>query len=87
MAMINVMLGGKTVYENGVPSVIGGEMTQMDTKDLSHREINIDNDLETTKVTEYWLDGELVHRSVNMDLKTGIFMDAVQADFGEPVNG
>lgn len=82
MTLINVILGGKTVYEGDVPSVIGGEMTQMDTKDLSHREINIDNDIEKTTVTEYWLDGELVHRSVYMHLKTGIFCIPEQAEIG-----
>lgn len=82
MPMINVILGGKTVYEGDVPSVIGGEMSQMDTKDLSHREVIVDNDIEKTKVTEYWLDGELVHRSVNMHLKTGLFCVAEQAEIG-----
>lgn len=82
MPMINVILGGKTVYEGDVPSVIGGEMSQMDTKDLSHREVIVDNDIEKTTVTEYWLHGELVHRSVNMHLKTGLFCVAEQAEIG-----
>ena len=82
MPMINVMLGGKTVYEAGVPVTKGGELTQMDTKDLSHHEYEIDNDIEHTKVTEYWLDGELVHRSVDMHLKTGIFCMPEQAEIG-----
>jgi hypothetical protein len=31
---------------------------------------NIDNDIECTDWTEYWLSGELVHRSVHVRLKT-----------------
>lgn len=31
---------------------------------------NIDNDIECTDWTEYWLSGEMVHRSVHVRLKT-----------------
>jgi len=44
----------------------------MDDSLLEKREGSIDNDTETTGWVEYWLDGELVHRSVNMILKQGI---------------
>ncbi len=84
---INVILGGKTVYDGDVPRVEGGNPSVMDAADLAKREHRIDNDVERTEITEYWLHGELVHRSVNMELKTGIFADAIQADFGEPNNG
>jgi len=45
----------------------------MDDSLLEKREGSVDNDTETTSWVEYWLDGELVHRSVNMILKRGIF--------------
>lgn len=42
---------------------------EMDDSLLEKKEGMIDNDNETTKWVEYWLDGELVHRSVDMTLK------------------
>jgi len=33
----------------------------------------IDNENETTKATEYWVEGVLVHRSVHVHLKKGLF--------------
>jgi hypothetical protein len=36
---------------------------------LEKKEGIIDNDNETTQWVEYWLEGELVHRSVDMKLK------------------
>jgi hypothetical protein len=42
---------------------------EMDDSLLEKREGTIDNDNETTNWVEYWLDGELVHRSVDMVLK------------------
>jgi hypothetical protein len=41
----------------------------MDDSLLEKREGDIDNDNETTTWTEYWLEGELVHRSVHVTLK------------------
>jgi hypothetical protein len=41
----------------------------MDTSLLEHRTGTVDNDNEFTTWTEYWLDGELVHRSVHVTLK------------------
>jgi hypothetical protein len=41
----------------------------MDDSLLEKREGLLDNDNETTRWVEYWLDGELVHRSVDMVLK------------------
>lgn len=41
----------------------------MDDSLLEHRSGEIDNDNELTTWTEYWLDGELVHRSVHVTLK------------------
>ena len=42
---------------------------EMDTSLLEKREGTIDNENETTNWVEYWLEGELVHRSVHMTLK------------------
>ena len=43
---------------------------EMDESLLEKREGSVDNDIESTTWTEYWLDGELVHRSVHVSLKT-----------------
>lgn len=42
---------------------------EMDDSLLEHRTGTIDNDNEFTTWTEYWLDGELVHRSAHVTLK------------------
>ena len=42
---------------------------EMDASLLEKREGTIDNENETTNWVEYWLEGELVHRSVHMTLK------------------
>ena len=41
----------------------------MDTSLLEHRSGFIDNDIEYTTWDEYYLDGELVHRSAHVTLK------------------
>ena len=46
---------------------------EMDDSLLDKREGSIDTSNESTNWVEYWHDGELVHRSVNMVLKKGIF--------------
>lgn len=50
---------------------------EMDDSLLEKREGSLDNDTETTSWVEYWLDGEMVHRSVNMALKRGVFADGI----------
>ena len=50
---------------------------EMDTSLLEKREGTIDNDNETTSWVEYWLQGELVHRSVDMTLKRNVTGEAV----------
>ena len=80
--LINVMLCGETYWENGVPGVRGGYPGQMDTKVLEHKETVLDNENEHTVATEYWLAGQLVHRSVHVHLKKGLVMDGFQAKFG-----
>ena len=47
----------------------------MDEALLEKRVGSVENDTETTSWVEYWLDGELVHRSVSMVLKRGVFAD------------
>jgi hypothetical protein len=50
---------------------------EMDVSLLEKREGTIDNDNETTSWVEYWLQGELVHRSVDMTLKRNVTGEAV----------
>jgi hypothetical protein len=50
---------------------------EMDDSLLEKREGTIDNDNETTSWVEYWLEGELVHRSVDMTLKRNVTGEAV----------
>jgi hypothetical protein len=54
----------------------------MDDSLLVKQEGSLDNDIETTTWTEYWLDGELVHRSVHVTLKQApTFVGAEAASF------
>ena len=50
---------------------------EMDVSLLEKREGSIDTDNETTSWVEYWLQGELVHRSVHMTLKRNVTGEAV----------
>jgi hypothetical protein len=43
---------------------------EMDDSLLVRKDGSVDNDIEYTTWTEYWLDDELVHRSVHVTLKT-----------------
>ena len=54
----------------------------MDEALLEKRVGSVDNDTETTSWVEYWLDGELVHRSVHMALKRGVFADGISQSMG-----
>ena len=49
----------------------------MDESLLEKREGSLENDTETTSWVEYWLAGEMVHRSVHMALKRGVFADGI----------
>jgi hypothetical protein len=51
----------------------------MDDSLLEKKEGSLDNDNETTTWVEYWLDGELVHRSVHVLLKKNIVAEGIQA--------
>ena len=54
----------------------------MDDSLLEHRSGEVDNDNESTTWTEYWLDGELVHRSAHVTLKKmPVFAGAEAASF------
>ncbi len=50
---------------------------EMDDSLLEKREGSLENDTETTSWIEYWLNGEMVHRSVHMALKRGVFADGI----------
>jgi len=53
----------------------------MDDSLLEKKDGSLDNDIEYTTWTEYWLDGELVHRSVHVTLKTSPALFAEAASF------
>jgi hypothetical protein len=54
----------------------------MDDSMLENRTGTVDNDNELTTWTEYWLEGELVHRSVHVTLKKSpAFAGAETANF------
>ena len=53
----------------------------MDESLLEKREGSVDNNVEYTNWVEYWLDGELVHRSVHVSLKTSPALFAEAASF------
>lgn len=45
----------------------------MDSSLLVRKDEQFENENEKTTITEYYDNGELVHRSVHIDLKTAIF--------------
>lgn len=54
---------------------------EMDEALLEKKEGFVDNDNEYTTWVEYWLDGELVHRSVHVTLKKALSLGAEAASF------
>ena len=54
----------------------------MDESLLEKKEGVLDNDHEYTTWVEYWLDGELVHRSAHVTLKKGPFTDFATQKLG-----
>ena len=54
----------------------------MDASLLEKREGNIDNENEYTTWVEYWLDGELVHRSAHVQLKKAVGLKVEAASLG-----
>ena len=57
--------------------IVNTNKGEMDDSLLEKREGSLDNDTETTSWVEYWLDGEMVHRSVHMALKRSVFADGI----------
>jgi len=55
---------------------------EMDDSLLVKKEGSVDNDIEFTTWTEYWLDDELVHRSAHVTLKTSPFTNLEAASIG-----
>jgi len=51
----------------------------MDHSLLEKKEGSIDNDIESTTWVEYYHEGELVHRSAHVTLKTSPFVDLIAA--------
>ena len=54
---------------------------EMDDSLLEKKEGFVDNDNEYTTWVEYWLSGELVHRSVHVALKKNVSSVAEAASF------
>ena len=54
----------------------------MDDSALEKREGSVDNENEFTTWVEYWLDGELVHRSAHVTLKKSPFTALETAPLG-----
>ena len=54
---------------------------EMDESLLEKKEGSVDNDNELTAWVEYWLDGELVHRSAHVQLKKSLVLSAEAASF------
>ena len=53
----------------------------MDVNLLEKKTGSLDDEIEYTTWTEYWLDGELVHRSVHVTLKENVIATAFAAEF------
>jgi hypothetical protein len=53
----------------------------MDDEALEKRVGNVNDDNENTDWVEYWLDGELVHRSVHVQLKKPVVTTIKAGDF------
>jgi len=53
----------------------------MDDSLLEKKEGSVDNDNEYTTWVEYWLDGELVHRSAHVQLKKTVTLTSSVASF------
>ena len=54
---------------------------EMDDSLLEKQEGTVDNDNEPTTWVEYWLDGELVHRSAHVQLKKTVTLTSSVASF------
>lgn len=54
---------------------------EMDDSLLEHKTGEIDTENEITRWYEYWIDGELVHRSVHVELKATAHAAAISGVF------
>lgn len=54
-----------------ITALIDGVLCEVDEATLIPNHSTVDNDNEFTQVTEYLLNGEVVHRSVHVTLKKG----------------
>lgn len=54
----------------------------MEDSQLEKREGSVDNENEFTTWVEYWLDGELVHRSAHVRLKKNVLAEGIAASLG-----
>ena len=54
---------------------------EMDEALLEKKEGSVDNDNESTTWVEYWLEGELLHRSAHVQLKKTVSFSAEAAIF------
>jgi len=55
---------------------------EMDESLLEKREGSDETDSETISYVEYWLDSELVHRSVHVVLKRNVFSEGISQMIG-----
>ena len=55
---------------------------EMDDSLLEKREGSDETDNETISFTEYWLNGEMVHRSVPVVLKRNVFSEGITQMIG-----
>jgi hypothetical protein len=55
---------------------------EMDDSLLEKREGSDETDSETISFTEYWLSGEMVHRSVHVVLKRNVFAEGITQMIG-----
>jgi hypothetical protein len=62
-------------------AIISTTHGDMDESLLEKKTGNVDNENEYTTWTEYYLNGELVHRSVHVTLKKNVSIEGVAAEF------
>jgi hypothetical protein len=62
-------------------ALITTTLGDMEADLLEKKEGSVDNDHEFTTWTEYWLEGELVHRSVHVQLKKSVELAVDAASF------
>lgn len=61
---------------------IDGHFSQMDESLLDRRDVHDENDNEIVNAVEYWLDGEMVHRSAHIHLKRGLDIGSAAGSIG-----